>query len=229
MAGVGSRFLALAIDTLIQIAVALAAILTFAVLAATGIVSGIGRSSVWAIAAVSFIFFLLFFGYFALFEIFWNGQTPGKRMIGIRVVSESGRPLTIAEAIGRNLLRIVDQLPGFYGIGIIVALLNSRNRRLGDLLAGSIVVRESALASIRPDWQAAPASSAPSLGAGALSQEQLGLIEAFLYRRADLAPDVRSRMAAHILDQLKPHLPFMPDAGVSPESTLESLASERRS
>ena len=90
MAGVGSRFLALAIDTLIQIAVALAAILTFAVLAATGIVSGIGRSSVWAIAAVSFIFFLLFFGYFALFEIFWNGQTPGKRMIGIRVPLTAG-------------------------------------------------------------------------------------------------------------------------------------------
>jgi RDD family len=175
------------------------------------------------------LFFLIFFGYFAIFEIAWNGQTPGKRMIGIRVVKDSGRPLTAAESIGRNLLRIVDQLPGFYAIGIVVAILNSSNKRLGDLVAGSVVVRESSLAAIKPVWQTMRTETGPLLGGKALSIEDLALIDAFLNRRSELLPDVRSRMAAQILNQLRPKLPFHADTGLSTESVLESLAWERRS
>src|ERR1700728_4001591 len=114
VAGIGSRFLALAIDSLIQIAVVVLAVIALAVVGTTRLLALRGQSLVWLLAVIGVLFFLLFFGYFAIFEILWNGQTPGKRMIGIRVVKDSGRPLTAAESIGRNLLRIVDQLPGFY-------------------------------------------------------------------------------------------------------------------
>lgn len=229
VAGIGSRFLALAIDSLIQIGVV---VLIFIILAAFGSVFTLairGQSSVWLLAATSVLFFLLFFGYYAIFEILWNGQTPGKRLIGIRVVKDSGRPLTAAESIGRNLLRIVDQLPGFYAIGITSALLTTGNKRLGDLVAGSIVVRESSLEAIKPVWQTMRTETGPLLGGKALSIEDLALVDAFLNRRNELLPDVRSRMAAQILNQLRPKLPPNLDPRLSNESILESLAWERRS
>src|SRR5580658_331155 len=222
VAGIGSRFLALAIDTLIQIAVLIATIVL------VGILGVGGQRSVWVIALASAGFFLLFYGYFAFFEILWNGQTPGKRAIGIRVVKDSGRPLTAAESIGRNLLRTVDQLPFFYAVGIVSAILTSGNKRLGDLVAGSMVVRESSLAAIKPVWQTTRTETGPFLGGKALSIEDLSLIDAFLNRRNELAPEVRSRMAAQILNQLRPKLPLL-DPRLSTESVLESLAWERRS
>jgi uncharacterized RDD family membrane protein YckC len=229
VAGIGSRFLALAIDTLIQIAVVVLVFIVWAAVSSVRAIALGGQSSVWLLAAVGFLFFLLFYGYFAIFEIVWNGQTPGKRVIGIRVVKDSGRPLTAAESIGRNLLRIVDQLPFFYALGMVVALISSTNKRLGDLVAGSMVVRESSLAAIKPVWQTLRTETGPLLGGRALSIADLSLIDAFLNRRNDLAPEVRSRMAAQILDQLRPKLPAWPDTGLSTESILESLAWERRS
>jgi uncharacterized RDD family membrane protein YckC len=231
MAGIGSRFLAVAVDTLIQIGVGLVALIVLGFLGAFGALPGIQQSSVWLVAALLFVVFLLMYGYFAIFEIIWNGQTPGKRIAGIRVVKDSGRPLTAAETIGRNLLRIVDQLPGFYAIGMLVALLNAQNKRIGDFIAGSIVVREASLSELKPVWQTpdAAARSAAPLGGAKLSLEDLGLIDTFLNRRHNLAPDVRSRMAHQILDRLKPKLWLPDDGNSSAESILESLAYERRS
>lgn len=235
IAGIGSRFLALAIDTLIQTGAAIVGGIAAAVL--MPLLLGAARiAQVWVIALTAFAFFLLMFGYFAIFEILWNGQTPGKRIIGIRVIKDSGRPLTAAESIGRNLLRIIDQLPGFYAIGMLVALLNSRNKRLGDLLAGSVVVRENSSAANRPVWQADRAKSdavqpvlAHSVGASMLSLDDLALIDTFLNRRHDLTPDIRSRMASQIVDQLKTRVSFTRHPGVTDEAVLESLAYERRS
>jgi uncharacterized RDD family membrane protein YckC len=229
VAGIGSRFLALAIDTLIQIGIVVLVFIALAAFGSVRVFSIRGQSSVWLLAVTGVLFFLIFFGYFAIFEILWNGQTPGKRMIGIRAVKDSGRPLTAAESIGRNLLRIVDQLPGFYAIGMVAAILNSSNKRLGDLVAGSMVVRESSLAAIKPVWQTMRTETGPLLGGKALSIEDLALIDAFLNRRNELLPDVRSRMAAQILNQVRPKLPFQADTGLSTESVLESLAWERRS
>jgi len=232
MAGIGSRFLAIAVDTLIQFGVGLVALIVVGLLGVTGALSGIQQSSVWLVAGLVFLVFLLMYGYFAIFEIIWNGQTPGKRIAGIRVVKDSGRPLTAAETIGRNLLRIVDQLPGFYAIGVLVALLNAKNKRIGDFIAGSIVVREASLSELKPVWQtpdAAAARSAAPLGGAKLSIEDLGLIDTFLNRRQSLTPDVRSRMAHQILDRLKPKLLLPDDDNSTAESILESLAYERRS
>nr|AEQ20308.1 RDD domain-containing protein [uncultured bacterium CSLG10] len=232
MAGIGSRFLAMAVDTLIQIGIGLVALIAVGFLGFAGALSGIQQPSVWLVAGLVIVFFLLMYGYFAFFEIIWNGQTPGKRVAGIRVVKESGRPLTAAETIGRNLLRIVDELPAFYAVGVLVALLNSKNKRIGDFIAGSIVVREASLSELKPVWQTpdvAAAQSRPPLGGAMLSIEDLSLIDTFLNRRHSLTPDVRSQMALQILHRLKPKLLLPGDDNSSAESILESLAYERRS
>jgi uncharacterized RDD family membrane protein YckC len=233
VAGIGSRFLALAIDTLIQFGVVIV------VLVFSGVALRIAAStnfssalfSQWGAAALIFASFLLFYGYFACFETLWNGQTPGKRIIGIRVVKTSGRPLTPAETIGRNLMRIVDSLPALYAIGVITALANSENKRLGDFVAGSIVVREGSLKEMMPNWQTGAArieTPQTSLGAQGLSMAELTLIDTFLHRRHNLAPDVRARMADEILDRVRSKL-SLPPGGASAESILEAAAFQRRS
>jgi uncharacterized RDD family membrane protein YckC len=230
IAGIGSRFLALTIDVLIQMAI--------------GLVVGIGggfsiaalrsfgpRASLWTSAALVLFFFLLYFGYFAFFEIIWNGQTPGKRMTKIRVIKDSGRPLTPAESIGRNLMRIVDWMPALYAVGIVSALVTKENKRLGDLVVGSLVIRESSFSEIRPSWQAEQSSTGPALaplGSIHLSAEECTLIESFLNRRFDLEPSVRFRMADEILRRIKPKLTLPADSVPSTEKILETLVYERR-
>jgi len=248
VAGVGSRFVALALDTLIQGGVGL-------VLAIAG---GFGifelakvfpKMGMWGVAILVLVLFVLYFGYFAFFEIMWNGQTPGKRAAGIRVIKESGRPLTPAESIGRNLMRIVDSMPTLYAVGIISALVTKRNQRLGDLLAGALVVRESSLSAVRPTWQLGEMAAGPVAGAGGggaaagagigsglvaglggaqLSAEDYTLIDSFLNRRMDLEPHLRFRMADEILRKLRPKLTLPAENTVSSEKILEALAYQRR-
>jgi uncharacterized RDD family membrane protein YckC len=230
VAGIGSRFLALAFDTMIQIGVALVAGLGGGML--IGYLSGIYPvATIWAAGLLILFFFLLYFGYFALFEILWNGQTPGKRKAGIRVIKDSGRPLTAAESIGRNLMRIVDWLPALYAVGILSAVLNKENKRLGDLIVGSLVVRESSFGDLKPAWQTAadPGISAFSfLAGGHLSAEEYALIESFLNRRLDLEPTVRYRMADEILRRLKSKLTLPAENTLSAERILEALTYEHR-
>ena len=228
VAGIGSRFLALAVDTLIQAGVAIVFIILVAVLGVSGSWFGLEQHSIWLAAAAGFFFFVLLYGYFAIFEILWNGQTPGKRVVGIRVVKESGRPLTAAEAIGRNLMRIVDQLPGFYGVGMLVALIGPVPKRLGDLVVGAVVVRESSFHQVKPLWQteAPPPTSIPD--ASLLTMEDLKLLDTFLHRRHDLTPDVRARMADQILARVA-HKVVLPPVALPAEMILEALAYARRS
>lgn len=230
IAGIGSRFLALALDTLIQMAAGQVILLASAFIA-PGLGKYFPKSAVWYFALVGLLAFALYFGYFAFFEAIWNGQTPGKRAIRLRVINESGRPITPAEAVGRNLLRIVDQLPGFYAVGIVSVLLSSQNKRLGDYVAGSIVVHEKTLEEVRPLWQPAPQSAGAgiSYGAAALSAEEFGLIESFLNRREALEPDVRSRMASEILRRIRPKLMLPAEALPPVEKLLEQVAYECRS
>ena len=189
------------------------------------------KGGVWAVAILLLFYFLLYFGYFAIFEIIWNGQTPGKRKVGIRVVKDSGRPLTPSECIGRNLMRIVDWMPGFYAVGIVSALLTKENKRLGDLIVGSVVIRESSLNAIRPTWHSPESASGPALaplGSIHLSGDECALIESFLTRRYDLEPIIRYNMADEILRRLKPKLTLPLESAGSAEKILEALAYERR-
>ncbi len=201
LAGVGSRFLALAIDMLLQTAIAL---LVLAAVAGTWSLIRPRSGGGWFLAILVIAGFLLFYGYFAGFEAFWHGQTPGKRLIGLRVLSVTGRPARIDEAILRNLLRVIDQLPGVYAIGILTMLVSSRNQRLGDLAAGTVVVHEKAL-SAPVMTVAAPIAGAAWTGGG-LTEAELLLVETFLQRRAEIEPAIRERHAHAIAERLRARL-----------------------
>jgi uncharacterized RDD family membrane protein YckC len=230
VAGIGSRFLALVYDILIQGLIGLVVGIG-SMMAVAGIATFAPKASIWAGAVLILFYFFLYFGYYPLFEILWNGQTPGKRKAGIRVIKDSGRPLTPAETIGRNLMRIVDWLPAFYAVGMVSAFLTKGNKRLGDLVVGSLVVRETSLSELKPAWQTAPApasSSGVPLGADRLSPEDCALIDSFLTRRSALDIGVRFRMAEEVLRRLKPKLTLPAENTLSSERILELLAHERR-
>jgi uncharacterized RDD family membrane protein YckC len=230
IAGIGSRSIAVIIDILIQSVVAIV----------LGIGGGFSISSInerwpkagpWAGGILLLLYFLLYFGYFAVFEIVWNGQSPGKRITKLRVIKDSGRPISPAESIGRNLMRIVDWLPFFYAVGLVSMAINKQNKRLGDLLVGAIVVRESSLSDLRPVMQSVqdPVFAAlPPMGAAALTAEESGLIESYLYRRLDLDPVVRYRMADDILSRIRGKLTLPADPSISADRLLEALSFERR-
>ncbi len=230
VAGVGSRFLALAFDTLLQILAGIGLLIIF--LVAGVAMPGAADTGIWFAAIIVLAYFVLYFGYFALFEILWNGQTPGKKKEGLRVINDSGRPITPAEAIGRNLMRIVDQLPALYAIGICSVLLSRQNKRLGDFVTGTIVVHEKSLLDAKPIWESqATGQSGPatSFGSERLTPEEFALVEAFLNRRGALPADVRFTMADQIDRQIRPKLSLPPGELLYAEKLLEAVVQERRS
>ena len=125
-----------------------------AVLMSFSLRDAIGRySTVFAVVGIALVVLLVFaigWGYFIFFELIWNGQTPGKRAVGIRVLTVRGEPVTLVHSLVRNLLRLIDALPSAYMVGIISILVTSRSQRLGDLAAGTIVVRERSAEFPRP-------------------------------------------------------------------------------
>ena len=230
IAGIGSRFLALTVDLLIQAAGGAVLIIVVVLLSYTGLRNSLPLSGQWIAALLIAFTFLAHFGYFTVFEILWRGETPGKRMVHIRVVKDSGRTLSASETILRNLMRIADQLPALYAVGILSALLTAQNQRLGDLMAGSIVVREASLSQMRPVWDSAAAAGfVGARHSQQLSDDDLALIETFLARRSELSANVRSRMASEILEHLQARSTVYVDSGLSAESVLETLANGLRS
>jgi len=231
LAGIGSRFLAILIDSLIQVGVAIVLGLVFAALFFGFALPGAGRSSttaVWGIAIIIFAFFLLFYGYFILFEAIWNGQTPGKRITHIRVIKDSGQPITAIDAVGRNLLRIIDQMPAAYGIGVLCAWISPQSKRLGDYVAGTVVVHEKSIQALPVEWSTPQQPSTHQYSASRLTPEEFALIETFLSRRNSLEPGVRYDMAAGIVTRIESKL-ILPAERPSPEKLLEEIAHERRS
>jgi hypothetical protein len=169
--------------------------------------------------------FLVYYGYFALFEVLWRGQTPGKRFIGLRTIAATGEPASVTAVILRNVVRIADQMPGIYAIGILTMLLTERSQRLGDLAAGTVVVHD------RPVERAAYArgeTATPKThhGAAKLTPEEIALVEAFLRRRADLFERQRAGRAVEIASRIyrRLELPHPDD----PEQFLEEIAAEYR-
>jgi uncharacterized RDD family membrane protein YckC len=203
LAGIGSRFLALAIDTLIQTVVYLitAFIFIFTLPVGSSVLTFLPRLLGPALAV--FILFAVYWGYFAFFETIWKGQTPGKRYAGIRVIKESGRPINAFEAIGRNLMRAVDGLPGIYGVGVICMMCNQQSRRLGDFVAGTVVVHEKPTEDVRPSWNTSDQGGAATPALAQVAAEELVLIETYLHRRWDLDKYVRLNTAIQIADRIK--------------------------
>src|ERR1700728_4148856 len=132
LAGIGSRFIAIVVDYLIWgAAFFILGMLALIILPALHFFGGVSAN--WAAGIFFLILFLVHWGYFALFEAFDNGRTPGKIVAKIRVIHQSGRGINFVEALGRNLVRFVDYLPGFYGVGIVAMFLSKRHQRLRDM------------------------------------------------------------------------------------------------
>jgi uncharacterized RDD family membrane protein YckC len=231
LAGVGSRALAMMLDALILFI--LYAVLIILGIFVVGSVSALSSSaSNWATAIFVLFFFLLQWGYFAISEILMKGQTFGKRQLNLRVIKDSGAPISAYEAVGRNLLRAVDWLPAFYGVGIVAALLNKQNKRLGDMVAGTVVVHERPLAEMQPvlSVPSRPAAEVPVsvYNSSRLTVDELQLIEAFLQRRYELPPQLRIQTAVQIASRVSRTLEIPPAGRPDPETLLETLAHERR-
>ena len=231
LAGIGSRFLAIALDTLIQTVLYVAG--SFALFAGAGLAKYLPSfgwiSENWAIALVIIFLFSVYWGYFAFFEIIWKGQTPGKRLTGIRVIHQSGRPINVYEAIGRNLMRAVDWLPGMYIVGIVCMMISSQNRRLGDHVVGSVVVHDKRPEQIRPDWTTTPPTAVESNPAIAkITPEELVLIETYLQRRLDLDAATRDMTAYKIAARISTKTGIQRDPSQSLDDFLESIAKQVR-
>jgi uncharacterized RDD family membrane protein YckC len=225
LASVGSRFLALALDTLLQAAAFLAALLLTLGVAVAGSVAGV-NFGVWSAALAILFGFILYYAYFAAFEILWNGQTPGKRWVGLRVISESGRPIGAFEAILRNLLRIVDQLPAIYAVGTVSVFLTSKNQRLGDLAAGTVVVHD--LPVDRPMLREPAQATTTRYGSHRLTPEEFAAIDAYLQRRWTIEDDFRVRARGELVARIRPRLAIPVDAAVEEDTLLEEVAAEYR-
>jgi uncharacterized RDD family membrane protein YckC len=229
LAGIGSRFLALAADTLLQVVVGSVVATILAVTAVSlSLLSKV--AGIWTAAILIFVLFCVQFGYFALFEALWNGQTPGKRWTHLRVIKDSGRPISAYDAILRNLLRIVDALPTMYATGLITMLISRENKRVGDYAAGTVVIHEKPLQGVRSIWQQSETPAQPP-ATGLLPQltvEELQLVEAFLDRRGSLEPHVRSAMARQIADRLAERWAIPAEGRPDAEKFLEAAAEQRR-
>jgi uncharacterized RDD family membrane protein YckC len=235
LAGIGSRFLALAFDTLIQALTGLVLFLLWIALGALGLWHGspqANQKSVWTTALLVLAAFLVQFGYFAFFESVWNGQTPGKRYLRLRVIRRGGQAIGAYEAVARNLLRIVDSLPGIYAVGILCALLSSESKRLGDYVAGTVVVYDRPLELIADAGLASASREAVVAGplpAGVrLSSDEFLLIESFLLRRHQLSLGVRDQLARQIVHRIASRLGITLEYRKGQEALLEELANAYR-
>jgi uncharacterized RDD family membrane protein YckC len=132
-AGAGSRFLAVLVDAAITMGLSLAIVWGTAKLLPRGVVEAL-------FVTTSFV---LTWGWHLWFETRGRGQTPGKRMLSLRVIDARGLPVSLHQSLARNIVRTVDFLPAFYGIGAVISLLDGRRRRLGDIVASTLVIREA--------------------------------------------------------------------------------------
>ncbi|MET0402185.1 MAG: RDD family protein, partial [Cystobacter sp.] len=139
--------------------------------------------------------------YWTLCEVLMGGQTPGKRLIGIRVVRVDGAPVGVLESAVRNLVRVVDSFPLIYAVGCLSILLTRQHRRLGDLLAGTLLVREERIDLDK--YTAAPVEAAPALVGQAprLASRDTELILSYLSRAPWLEPDARARLGARLVER----------------------------
>jgi uncharacterized RDD family membrane protein YckC len=227
LAGLGSRFMAIFLDTLIQLLIGFGIFIVGIILSAAGILEG--KRSVWVGAIAIFLVFCLYWGYYAAFEVFWKGQTPGKRWAGIRVIKDTGRPINAFEAIARNLMRAVDWLPGMYGVGVVAMLLNDKHRRLGDYVAGTLVVHETSGREPQVFFNTPASMEFPIPQASQMTLQEAELIETFLARRLDIPSDVRLQSGRRIAQMISARLAIDPMARpANDEQFLELLVREFR-
>lgn len=215
LAGAGSRFVAALADLAIQAIVALASV------AALGGIGGIGS------AAVSVITFLIVLGYDVLFEVFAAGRTPGKRLNGLRVVRSGGEPVGFLTSAIRNVLRVVDFLPFAYVLGAATILATRKNQRLGDVAAGTLVIRDRAP---KPAPEPLEAASPPGVSAAwdtsAITAEEVAAVRSFLERGPEIDPAARTKLARTLAERLRPKVGGA-HGSLGPEEFLSQLVAAK--
>jgi uncharacterized RDD family membrane protein YckC len=219
LAGLGSRFLARLLDTVIQAALIIALALGVGATGAPG----------W-IEAISFVFiFLVVFAYDVVFETLNNGRTIGKQVAGIRVLGQSGEPIRFLASAVRNIVRIVDFLPIFYLVGSIAIVTTEHDQRLGDLAAGTIVTRDRFPGVTN---MAAPITVAPDAVAtwdvSAVTSTEVQAVRHFLDRRLELRPPARTYFAHDLVSRLAPKVAGIPPNS-HPEYVLEGIVVAKQS
>jgi len=213
VAGIGSRFLATLVDTLIITLLQVVTVVSFILILNALDASILRNTSAWVIALFGLVIFIFYWGYYIFFEMLWNGQSPGKRWTGLRVIRSDGTPITLSESLIRNLVRTIDFLPATYGVGVITMFIDKQSRRLGDLAANTLVVHDRAPITIqelsvkrtlhlRP-WASANVS-VDGFPLERLTNDDLNLIEDFIRRREQLTH--RDQLAIQILNTLHTRL-----------------------
>lgn len=246
IAGIGSRFIALLVDYLIWVPAILLVGKIFSYILPS--LTAFNRlSEQWAVAIYIFLIFLFNWGYFTLFEAFWNGRTPGKRVARIRVIQRSGRAIGLFESMARNFIRYIDMIPIVipYAVGTIAIFVTRDHQRLGDLAAGTLVVRdriEEAPASTESTRTFtanlfAPAVPTPEPHAGfslpdhdiaKLTSADLQVLEGFFARRLDMPMATREALALRIAAAIQAKSGLEPPPGASTETFLEITARQLR-
>jgi uncharacterized RDD family membrane protein YckC len=213
LAGLGSRFLARLLDTVIQVGL---------IIALAFVVGGLGSPG-WIEAIAFVLVFLILFAYDIVFETLNHGRTIGKQAAGIRVVGRAGEPVRFFASAARNIARILDFLPFFYLIGAVSIIATERDQRIGDLAAGTLVMRDRfpglarAAAPITVTADAVATWDVSAVGAG-----ELQAVRQFLERRLDLTWPARNYFAADLAGRLAPRVAGIP-ANSHPEYVLEGI------
>ena len=238
IAGVGSRVAAALIDYLLCLVLFIALLITLAFVGANRLVSFGGTSSeAWALAIVVLGQFFILWGYYVLWEGLADGQTPGKRYMRLRVVSDGGYSVSFAGSAIRNLVRILDMQPLFtYGVGIGSIVLTKQGKRLGDLAAGTLVVREQvvratgdgrrATEELRRSTDAQPVAAA--VRHARLNDDEYAVLERFIERRESLDPARRAILATRLVERFASALSGHPAVAGGPSDQLFELYADER-
>lgn len=243
IAGLGSRFCAYLIDFAIQVVLFLIALWIAYNLAFTK-----GTTSE-LLAEGAFVLFIIldFIGYFVIFELLWGGRSPGKKLTGLRVVRPGGQAVSAWGSLLRNVLRIVDFLPSLYFVGLVSILTSTRNQRLGDMVGGTMVIRDRVAASSLMSGQAFASGAgfaAPAWGpayarpmgpaavylppelwhwdVSAVPPQELALVQTFLGNRSGYTAEARRTLAADLANRIWPFVSG-PGAPPPPEAFLEMV------
>lgn len=193
IAGVGSRAMAYLIDVALLFLVGVAAYFAVTFLVPDPVNAVLGLSRLARVLGAVALFAALWI-YWTAFEVAWHGQTLGKRLMKIRVVRLDGSPVTAVDSAIRNLLRLVDFFPACYPVGLVTMLFDAKHRRVGDLVAGTVLIREEAIDLSRFEARA-PAAQA-------LSNRELDVVTDFLRRFDALDPSARLALGRQVLERL---------------------------
>ena len=213
IAGLGTRFLALSIDIIIQTIT-----ISVLILSLYGSLDFGFASQDLYLAVIIIIFAVIYYLYFLIFELILKGRTPGKALLHIRVVRMDGRAVDLSGIVLRNLIRLIDFLPGFYTVGAICMFVNKDSRRLGDIVAGTIVVRDERKVTL----SSILASQTQALQTP-LNDDEYPVVRDFIARKKNLSKEVRQKLsqeiARPIFERLQTPLPERANA----EQFLENL------